>query len=306
VRALLAEFSVGEVVEAGPLRGGSELPAHRVVTTRGHYVLKPAYRQADVELQARVAGLLTAAGIRQPRLEPASSGGYVSSVGYFLQELLPGESPARPTPAQTSAAMRHVAAYHLALGQLPIGYEPDRGSLWVRVTDPGFLLTRLPGLLARYGLPDRAPSLALDYLRQSRAGLAALPRQVVHGDIGPDNFLLAGDEVVALIDFTPHLQSVLFAAATALYWFHVYESPKVNPALLRASLADMGELRPWTPAELALWPASLVLEALRRLATPLELAAERDREPGPATGARLAAVAAVVRALPELAGPQPD
>jgi homoserine kinase type II len=298
-RAVLTEYSVGEVIAAGPVPAGSDL-ARRVVTGRGSYLLKPAYRQADVELQAEVATLLTARGIRQPRLEPTRSGGYVTRSGYFLQELLPGVSPTRPTPAQTTAAMRHVAAYHLALGELPVSYEPDRGSLWVRVTDPDFLLAELPGLLARNGLADRAPGLALDYLRRSQAGLAALPRQIVHGDIGPDNFLMTGDEVIALVDFTPHLQPVLFAAATALYWFHVYGQPHVGPDQLRANMATMAEVRPWTDAELALWPAALVLEALRRLATPLELAREHAAAVGPRLGERLAAAEAVARLLPEL------
>jgi Ser/Thr protein kinase RdoA (MazF antagonist) len=318
VRALLADYSVGEVIVAGPLAAGSDR-ARQVVTAGGSYVLKPAYRMADVELYAQVAAQLTARGIRQPRVEPTRSGGHVTSSGYFLQELLPGVSPSRPTPAQTAAAMRHVAAYHLALGELALGYEPDHGSIWVRVTDPGFLLAELPGLLASHGLADPASlpasppgsppgspvDAALDYLRRSRPGLAALPRQLVHGDIGPDNFLMAGDDVVALIDFTPHWQPVLFAAATALYWFHVYGQPHVSAGQLRASMATMAELRPWTEAELALWPASLVLEALRRLATPLELARERGGEPGPGAGERLAAAETVARLLPALtdAGP---
>jgi Ser/Thr protein kinase RdoA (MazF antagonist) len=111
---------------------------------------------------------------------------------------------------------------------------------------------------------------------------------------------MAGTEVVALIDFTPHVQPVLFAAATALYWYHVHGRSRLRTDAVRASLAAMAEVRPWDEAEQALWPAALTWEALRRLATPLELAREQGSEPGHRVQARLTAVHAVARALVRL------
>lgn len=301
--AALAEYDIGQFLAAETLPAGG--PANRKVSTSaGTFLLRPGYRAADVALQAQVAPLLTARGFRQPLVVPTAAGTLVTSAGQVLLEFLPGSMTVDPTPAQVTAAMRHIAGYHRALGELPVTYQPDAGSPWVRVADPGFLLAELPGLLDRYGLADAGTDAALACLDRARADLAALPRQVVHGDIGPDNVLMDGDEVVSLIDFTPYLESVLFATSCALYWYHVHGAATVTAQRLRASMRALGEARPWTGAELGLWPAALVREALRRLATPLELA--RQSDPGstttaaPAVGPRKAALTALVQLLPEL------
>jgi hypothetical protein len=330
----LAEYDIGELMCLDPLPSGSPA-ARKVTTTRGSYVLKPAYRAEDVELQASVAPLLTARGIRQPLVVPTSTGGLVTRTGFVLLEFLPGEVALKPTPEQVTAAMRHIGAFHAELGRLAPRYQPDAASVWSQTADPGFLLAELPGLLARHNLGDADTAAALDLLRHAAPGLAALPRQVVHGDIGPDNMLMNGTEVIALIDFTPYWEPVLFAVSSALYWYHVYGSgtgpastgpastgpastgpastgpASTGPAStgsastlsadrLSRSVAAIGEGRPWEADEFALWPAGLVREALRRLAVPLVLASRGGTQPVPRIGPRLAAVRALVRVLPEV------
>lgn len=136
---------------------------------------------------------------------------------------------------------------------------------------------------------------AIAILDRARGSLAALPRQLVHGDLGPDNVLMDGDVVVSVIDFTPYWDSVLFAACGALYWYHLRAAATPDLGRLQASLAAMDAARPWSAAEQSLWPAGLIREALRRLATPLELARVQGSAPGPSTGPRLDALRAAVR-----------
>ncbi len=239
-RLALAEFDAGPVLATEPLTGSSP-GVCKVVTSEGAFVLKRADRIADVELQATVARLLNAVGLRQARVLPTTSRSLVTTSGYILLEFLPGSVQTDPTPAQVRATMRHVATYHLALGQIAAGHRPDASSLWVRVADPDFLVTALPELLARHGLTCTETAAAIDYLDRARGSLAALPRQLAHGDIGPDNVLMNGDEVVSLIDFSPHWASVLFAVSTALYWYHVAGRSDVSVADLHASLSAMAE-----------------------------------------------------------------
>src|SRR5215469_7022853 len=161
--------------------------------------------------------------------------------------------------------MRAVGSLHVALDRLTIGYEPDRDSVFVQVTDPGFLIDELPGLVRHYGLPTGPAGTAIACLAEYQAALGALPRQLVHADVGPDNVLLDGEQVVAIIDFTPQVLPVLLAASTALYWYHVHGQPTVLAAGLAASRAAMAQARPWPAREEELWAAGLVWEALRRL-----------------------------------------
>ena len=298
-RRALAEYDVGELTSVAPVPAGSR-SACKLTTTRGSYLLKPAYRAADVELQARIAPVLTARGIRQPLVVPTAAGGLMTCSGFVLLEWLPGAVALEPAARQVTAAMRHVGAFHAELGRLAPAYRADPDSVWSECADPGFLIAELPRLLARHDLGDAGTVAAIGLLQRFAAGLAALPRQVVHGDIGPDNVLMDGTEVVALIDFTPHWEPVLFAASSALYWYHVYGSGTVPASTLRASLSAIGEGRPWRAEELSLWPAALVREALRRLAIPLALADRDGIGMVPRLEPRLAAVRAVVRVLPDL------
>jgi Ser/Thr protein kinase RdoA (MazF antagonist) len=299
VAVLLRDYDLGTLIDAGPLPGGSAAVL-RVRTDRGAFVLKPAYRPAQIELQARAAEYLNDRGIRQARVIATSSGAVVSAEGNVLLEFLPGAIAAQPTRQQTLAAMRHVGAYHRELADLPGPFRPDAESLWRRVSDPDYLVGELPGLLARHDVARRdglAAVQALDVLDRARTRLAALPRQVVHGDIGPDNVLMDGNEVVSLVDFTPYRESALFAACTALYWYHVYGRATADVARLRASVDAIGQERAWTAQELALVPVGLLREALRRLATPLALAAQAGRPTGPSLAPRHAALAGILRAL---------
>lgn len=295
-RSALAWYGIGAVLSLDRLPGG--YPAVRKVTaSRGTYLLKPARRRPDLALLAELAAL-RADGVRQPEVIRTESGQLVSPGGYFLQEFLAGAVELEPSGAQVRAVMRAVGSLHVALGRLTVDYEPDRDSVFVQVTNPGFLIAELPGLLRHYGLSAGPGGMAIACLAEHQAALGALPRQLVHGDIGPDNVLLDGEQVVAIIDFTPHVLPVLFAASTALYWYHVYGQSAVSAAGLAASRAAMAQARPWPAAEEELWAAGLVWEALRRLATTLELARRAGTDPGPAAGARMAAVEAIITLMP--------
>jgi Ser/Thr protein kinase RdoA (MazF antagonist) len=295
-RSELACYDIGTVLSLDRLPSGG--PAVRKVTTSaGTYLLKPAWRRADVALLAELPAL-SSHGARQPEVIRTGAGDLTSPNGYFLLEFLAGEPELDPSGTQVRAVMRAVGGLHVALSRLPAGYEPDPDSLFVQVTDPAFLIAELPGLVRHYGLATRPAGTAIAWLAGYQAALGTLPRQLVHGDIGPDNVLLDGEQVVAIIDFTPHVLPVLFAASTALYWYHVYGQPVISADGLAASRAAIGEVRPWAPGEEELWVAGLVWEGLRRLATTLEGARRGCTDPGPAARARMAAVEAITTLTP--------
>ncbi|HEY1627649.1 MAG TPA: phosphotransferase [Streptosporangiaceae bacterium] len=279
LESLAGEFGLGRVHDATAIPGHPHVL--RLATERGVFLVRPP--DADPGLYEQAALVLARAGIRQAVPLRTTAGSLVSESGLTVQEFLPGVACTSPSRTQTLATMRHVAAYHAALRAVPVPALPQ--SLWTRVTSADYLLAELPRLCR----DDDVALLALDRLAASKPLLDALPGQLVHGDIGPDNVLLDGDDVVAIVDFTPHHQPVLFAVATAIYWYHVYGRDSLDPAVISASLAAAG---PWTSAERAAWPAMLLREALRRYATPF--AVSEPAEPAePADGPASAVPSAV-------------
>jgi Ser/Thr protein kinase RdoA (MazF antagonist) len=289
------------VLGAEPLPGGHR-GVTRLITSGGAFVAKPESDPAVAELYEKAAGVLGAAGIHQARPLRTIAGSLVSASGHGVEEFLPGRMCPAPTAAQAAAVMRHVADYHAALATLPAAAGstvPE--TVWTRVASARYLVDELPGLLRHHGPEQADPQVtaALGHLERALPQIAELPRQIVHGDIGPDNVLMDGDAVVAIVDFTPHYEPVLLAVATAVYWYHVYGRGDLDLDAIRASLAGY---RPWTDAERAAWPAMLILEALRRLATPAAVAAAGGTPPRAPVAGRYRAVHAIMRCWPRLPG----
>lgn len=302
---IAAEFGLGQLLRTAPLTGGHP-DVTRLTTARGTFVVKPAYGTASANLYEQAARVLSAAGIRQPRPLRTTAGSLVSESGHTVQEFLPGRICLRPTPTQTAATMRHAGAYHAALKQVPVppGLHAA-GTIWDRVASGEYLVQALPGLLRSHGPPDSTGhgmvTAALGQVELALPQMRQLPRQLVHGDIGPDNVLMHGSEVIAIIDFTPFFQPVLFAVATAVYWYHVHGHRQLDLAGIRASLTTAGH-RPWTAAEREVWPAMLAREALRRLATPMAVAAQTGTGTPVRAGERYRAVLSVMDSWQQLQG----
>lgn len=302
---IAAEFGLGPPLSVSQLADGHP-DVTQLTTARGSFVVKPAYAAGDAGLYDRAAGVLSAAGIGQARPLRTTAGALVSDSGHTVQEFLPGQACLRPTGAQIAATMRHVAAYHAALAEVPVpaGLHAGR-TVWDRVASAEYLVAALPGLLRGHGPPGYAAdgmiAAALSHVERALPRMRELPRQLVHGDIGPDNVLMDGDEVIAIIDFTPLCEPVLSAVATAVYWYHVHGRRRLDPGGIRACL-DAAAPRPWTATEREIWPAMLAREALRRLATPLAVAAEAGSRPPAWPAARYQAVVTLLESWRQLHG----
>jgi Ser/Thr protein kinase RdoA (MazF antagonist) len=272
---IAAEFGLGTPLSSTPLTGGDR-DVTRLRTARGTFVVKAASGTVRAGLYEQAALVLSASGIPQARPLRTLAGSLVSRSGHTVEELLPGRICPRPTAAQTVATMRHIAAYHAALQPVTVPAELHAvDTVWDRVASGEYLVQALPALLRAHAPGDADNQMiaaALTQVERALPEMRELPRQLVHGDIGPDNVLMDGDEVIAIIDFTPFFESVLFAVATAVYWYHVHGQRELDPDAIHTSL-DAAH-RPWAPTERAIWPAMLAREALRRLATPLALSAE--------------------------------
>jgi len=297
---IAAEFGLGRVLGAERLPGGHR-GAIRLITSGGTFVVKPESDPAVADLYEKAALVLGAAGMRQATPLRTIAGSLVSASGHGVEEFLPGGICLAPTAAQAAAVMRHVADYHAVLATIPAAAGngiPE--TVWTRVASARYLVDELPGLLRRHGpAADPVVTAALGHLERALPQIAELPRQIVHGDIGPDNVLMDGDAVVAIVDFTPHHEPVLFAVATAVYWYHVYGRGDLDLDAMRETLAGY---RPWTGAERVAWPAMLIREALRRLATPAAVAAEGGTPPRSPVAERYQAAHAIMRCWPRLPG----
>jgi hypothetical protein len=108
----------------------------------------------------------------------------------------------------------------------------------------------------------------LTRLARVRRPLPPLREQLIHGDLNPDNTLIAPGEPPAIIDMTPYWRPAGFAAAVAAYWLGPYRGdehvlahfegvPHFDQLLVRAALrmlltfrdlSDVGDVDQYAPA----------------------------------------------------------
>ncbi len=153
-----------------------------------------------LEREVNVMRALADTGVLAPKIH-----GYNSAHRAVLMEVVPGDSnffsvtePARAQAIEHDL-LRQLALLHKARIDLKAAFGPNApGSIKAALQHE----VKLWGELYRTHVasPDPVLSFAFDWLRRSAPGGDASP-VVVHGDIGPGNFMFEGDRVRALIDW---------------------------------------------------------------------------------------------------------
>jgi homoserine kinase type II len=216
-RALLAAWSLGEVLGVEPVPGGATNRVYRVESATGSAFLR-VYKRAERSLAEREHALIAhvrAHGLPAPAPIAARSGStVVEQQGSVCALYEPAAGSqlcgSELSPGQVSATGSLLARLHRALAPLQ-----DSGYLhWTLSWDGAAWCQRLDvveqSLLAR-GSADETDRWALERLRAQRAWLRRpecrqsyrprSPAQVVHGDFHDANLFFDGERVSAVIDW---------------------------------------------------------------------------------------------------------
>lgn len=208
--------------------------------------------QADIESIAQQSRQSLA--FRVPRPQPLlfshTERRWISSEGWSAWEYFRGRTLQAGDALEISQTIEAVQAFHQALKSLPCPiWLKQRDSLYDKADRQCWSAHAL-------WKPDR-PDYAqlLGPLLQRLQALPALQAQLIHGDLNPDNILIAPHHPPALIDFTPYWRPPDFALAIMAYWLgpntgdceilKLFQSVPYFPQLLlraclRTVLIDLG------------------------------------------------------------------
>lgn len=204
--ALIACYDVGELVSAKGIAEGVS-NSNWLVDTRGRdgagarYILTMYERRidlADLPFFLDLLDHLAANGCPVPRTIHDRAGASFRMVGekaVALIEFLPGISLDRPSPAQARAVGRVLAQMHEAAARFPRHRTNDLG-----IATSARVLADC-GADALAGIDADLPRVIGAAAELAGRWPAGLPQSVIHSDLFPDNVLMLGDSVSALIDF---------------------------------------------------------------------------------------------------------
>lgn len=258
VQEHLEWLGAGRATSVTAMDGGLANTNYRIERVgAGALVLKicDALSVDRARMVAELCALLAARGVPTPAPLAGPAGALVREVdgrAWMVQPFVQGEWPAR-TPESLESVGEALAQLHAVppLAGLPVGL-PMGFTLW------DALLKRAAAADRRLGQAEREMVARFRAARASLGallGAAELPRGIVHGDLFPDNTLVKGGRVTALLDFEDASVDALAVDVAMTFTGFGWVDGRPVRALWEALLAGYERYRPLTDGERALLPA---------------------------------------------------
>lgn len=274
---LIAEYDVGALVSAKGIAEGISNSNWLVETTGqdnqgGRFILTMYERRIDASDLPFFLGLLdhlSARGCAVPRtIHDRAGAGWreLDGKAVALIEFLPGVSLDRPTPGQAAAVGAALAKAHLA--------AQDFGLHRANALDPRATARTLVqcGAEALATIDPVLPD-AIERAEHVRdCWPADLPRSVCHTDLFPDNVLMLGERVGAMIDFYFACDEAMAydLAVTHAAWSFTLDGRRFASGVGQALIAGYESVRPLEARERQALPVLAQGACLRFVASRAE------------------------------------
>ncbi len=198
---IVAGFGAGRLISAKGIAEGVENSNYLVETDQGRFILTVYEKRvdpADLPFFFSMIDHLVVRGCPVPHALLDQQGAHIVNFGgkfMAMMQFMPGLSVVHPNPDQARAVGSALGQMHTALADFPLSRPNSLGPEgWYDLASKcGADLDKInPGLRAR--IDDECKFLRSNWPSH-------LAQSVVHGDLFPDNVLMLGEKVSALIDF---------------------------------------------------------------------------------------------------------
>ncbi len=258
---LVAHYDVGELVSAKGIAEGVSNSNWLIETTGSpangkRFILTMYERRIDVADLPFFLGLLdhlSGHGAPVPRTIHDRAGNAsreVDGKAVALIEFLPGVSVDHPTPLQA----RNVGAVLAQMHEAAMDYPGRRTNDLGPDTSASVLADCGESALGRINAD--LPAMLGEARRVAGDWPQDLPTSIIHSDLFPDNVLMLGDRVSALIDFyfACHDAMAYDLAVTHAAWSFADTGHKFRPEIGHALMEGYETVRLLAPAERASLP----------------------------------------------------
>jgi homoserine kinase type II len=263
--ALLAGYSVGDLVDFEGIPSGIENTNFFLTTTAGRFVLT-VFERLDAEHLPFYLGLmkhLAQRGLPVPEPAATARDSLLSAVRHkpaAIVSRLPGRTVIDPTPAQCGQVGQFLASMHQQARDFPL-FQPNlRGIGWWKSALP-----KLEPLIPEDQFQELAEEVIFQDTFVRSARFERLPAGPIHADLFRDNVLFDGDHIGGVIDFYfAGCSAWLFDLAVTLNdWCVDQGSADFDRPRAEAMLRAYHEVRPLTDLEHKAWRTALRAAALR-------------------------------------------
>lgn len=222
-------YSIGLIINIQKTEYGSG-NTYLVMSENGKFIAKVGNKEYELRLYDRVQKNVENIGIMQPRIVQTLSGNLISENGLVLFEYIKGETHKFVTNSFELKVVEAIYEYNQQLKNIPFNLsEFEVQNDWDRIKSLEYICNEADDVILDLLIDDAWKYILIEsigVLSGEKERLLALDKQIIHSDLGADNFIFSGNEVIAVIDFTPCINNELYALAQFVYWNYLWRIAK--------------------------------------------------------------------------------
>lgn len=203
-----------------------------VETNSRKYILKINERRDFVKIYDKVEKKLNSFSLLQSRIIKTNKNEIMTTEGVVLYQHIEGENHSILNKIQSKNAIEYINKYNEALKLVP--FEKNELCIknqWDKARLMGYITNEFPILMTKLQLEKKCKKNindVINILLINKAKLERQNKQLIHSDLGADNFIFQGNKVVSIIDFTPDYNHEVYSLCQFIYWNYLWSSSSIN------------------------------------------------------------------------------
>jgi Ser/Thr protein kinase RdoA (MazF antagonist) len=264
------QYSIGTIINVKKSDTGN---AYFVDSESGKFIAKTNERHDFVSIFNKVQNHLNINGFKQSRIIKTIDGKLLAQNNMVLYEAIPGTVHSKLTRDQSLNVIRYIKSYNTMLSQVEFSEtELLRQNNWDKARSLEFIANELKPILNSITTIDQnklEPIFdSIEIIQSNYQLLTSLKKQLVHADMGSDNFIFNEDKVVSVIDFTPDYSYHVYPLAQFVYWDYLWQNENITQDGLFSYLEEYNREVDET-VRLEVYKLFLIIAAVFRVAGPL-------------------------------------
>ena len=221
LNGIIAEnYDIPPIVRLSATENGSG-NTYLISTDTKKYIAKINERTDFLSIYAKSYQVLICNDLQMSAIIKTKNGDLSTDDGVALYEFIEGTSLLAMDLPQMKSAIHYVHRFNEILRT--VSFSPDEienKTVWDFAKSIDFLAGKFMNeYLSLFSGEGKTELItAIHILITNREKLEAQPCQLIHSDLGSDNFIFCNNQVLSIIDFTPEYANEWYSLCQFLYW----------------------------------------------------------------------------------------
>lgn len=233
---LIEHYNINAIEKIEKTKFGSG-NTYIIITPKKKYLLKDNCKKEDINIYNLIKEKETDAIF--PNMYQNNEFNYVTENTYVLFEYVDGETFIKFDEEKTLKAINKIKILNKILRNIKVNLNIEND--WDRIRDNDYLLNNVIRRIDTMILSKEYKLLigeCIKYLIENRSFLLKEHCQLIHIDLGPDNFIVKDNEIISIIDFTPGYSLELLSLAHFIYWNYFWFDNNYSKEKLKTYLKE--------------------------------------------------------------------